>query len=974
MNVQLSGPGSSWSRSFAYTAVQTICATQLYAGTMANWSQPVDGHWVEASKWDVGRVPNNGVPDGILYDVMIGAEGRDYTVSMSTDLSLDSLLVTSGDATLSLDGGSLSVVNGLQIGEKPLQLRGSDLHRTELRGPGSVVISADLDRIELDAVTLTNTTMRGSDAIRRRRGVSFTNGLSLDQGTILVDSVMDSFHVAGRIDGIGEINVTAPRATLYFEGSAVLGPGITTRVSAGRTVVAGSDLDVLVNDGTMVADGGRLLIRVPQFENHGELVVRDGGLLATGALTGNLGQLTIQSGGTAVISGRFTIDRTISIPDSGTLTLGGLGAITNLAGVSVDSGGTLELRTINGPTGPITFSENATVRFTTRVTIPQLLALHTRGDTSIELASGTLDLESSVLDLADVTGQLALSGGEISNGTLRGRHADQLLLASNGGELSDINLDARMAITGGTVHVKGVTQIDQGVTVNHGAGIILDGNWTNRGGIVVNGGFLSLATVANDLGPITMNSATLRIQQPMTFTQVMELGIVGVAAYDVGRNGVLDLQGQTFDLETFGTPLRLLPGGELRRGTVVDGSGLAEIVMERGNIYDSLIAADMRIAEPSGLSWITRSTIESNVHLEPGAGLRLRDSSVIGSQISGGDPSRLAFFDVTGQTNVLDHASFDNVDVIIRKATILNGITVNGEMSMVGHSEARFVGTQHIDGAAHIRFSTDAAFGGAIFVEAGDLTLGSDVHVSSNTKGSRILANNSSLINHGTMSAMNDHRREHQNFNQPTLTINARQFQNLGAVEVSPGGTLRINVPTWTNDGAIVMNDGSIELTGETFVNGTEGVVEGTGSFDVSDVAFINDGSFALGGGPLMVIGDYQQSGTGSLRVSIDSPLSTGMLDVTGNVILGGSLEVDVIENYEPQLGEAFEIIASDGSVSGVFDSSSFPPLDSVLSWQLTYGSQSVILSVVPVPEPAGHILLLFAAIMVIQIRRSYHR
>src|SRR4051794_23783740 len=70
------------------------------AQTIATWVNPIDGNWVDSSRWSTGTFyPNNGSPTPAdLYWVTIGSSGAPYTVTLNTRVSIDRLTVTSPDA------------------------------------------------------------------------------------------------------------------------------------------------------------------------------------------------------------------------------------------------------------------------------------------------------------------------------------------------------------------------------------------------------------------------------------------------------------------------------------------------------------------------------------------------------------------------------------------------------------------------------------------------------------------------------------------------------------------------------------------------------------------------------------------------------------------------------------------------------------------------------------------------------------
>ncbi|MGD8453968.1 MAG: hypothetical protein PVJ57_19300 [Phycisphaerae bacterium] len=101
--------------------------------------------------------------------------------------------------------------------------------------------------------------------------------------------------------------------------------------------------------------------------------------------------------------------------------------------------------------------------------------------------------------------------------------------------------------------------------------------------------------------------------------------------------------------------------------------------------------------------------------------------------------------------------------------------------------------------------------------------------------------------------------------------------------------------------------------------------------------------------GMLRVDGDFTASSSAELRIRIGGlHVSTDydQLRVTGNATLGGELDVRLIDGFIPALGNSFTIVTY-GSHTGQFSPVYLPTLPDGLAWHLTYGTTSVVLTVV---------------------------
>ncbi len=86
-------------------------------------------------------------------------------------------------------------------------------------------------------------------------------------------------------------------------------------------------------------------------------------------------------------------------------------------------------------------------------------------------------------------------------------------------------------------------------------------------------------------------------------------------------------------------------------------------------------------------------------------------------------------------------------------------------------------------------------------------------------------------------------------------------------------------------------------------------------------------------------------SNNGVLRVAIADPGITetdfDLVEVAGDAVLGGVLEVLLTGGFEPASGDTFEILTA-ASVSGEFDSYDLPTPSGGLNWYVNYGATSV--------------------------------
>jgi T5SS/PEP-CTERM-associated repeat protein len=179
-----------------------------------------------------------------------------------------------------------------------------------------------------------------------------------------------------------------------------------------------------------------------------------------------------------------------------------------------------------------------------------------------------------------------------------------------------------------------------------------------------------------------------------------------------------------------------------------------------------------------------------------------------------------------------------------------------------------------------------------------------------------------------------------------------------GGKTVNPIGTLQVR-----NGGQIITSAGS-QLTNLGVVRG-DGTLAGT---------FRNQGIVrpGLSVGTLTLSGNYEQTSTGTFDVELGSA-GNDLLNISGTAVLSGTLHVAMFpegtNTLVPHAHDRFDILTATGGVSGIFGTTSLPPLGSNLYWSIQYGPNVVSLEVVP--EPATCVLAVVAGTLVAIRRRE---
>ncbi len=175
------------------------------------------------------------------------------------------------------------------------------------------------------------------------------------------------------------------------------------------------------------------------------------------------------------------------------------------------------------------------------------------------------------------------------------------------------------------------------------------------------------------------------------------------------------------------------------------------------------------------------------------------------------------------------------------------------------------------------------------------------------------------------------------------------KFTNSGTTE-SLSGTLRFTAAFTQSGGTTRLNGGSITSFSAVSVQG--GILEGNGTLtaDVSNTG----GSFSpgLSAGLLSETGSYTQGSGGTYNVEIGGLSAGAQFDkttITGSATLGGTLSIALINAYEPNLGDTFQIMTF-GSRSGDFASVTGTVIGNGKMFQKVVTATDVVLQVVAEP------------------------
>ncbi len=189
--------------------------------------------------------------------------------------------------------------------------------------------------------------------------------------------------------------------------------------------------------------------------------------------------------------------------------------------------------------------------------------------------------------------------------------------------------------------------------------------------------------------------------------------------------------------------------------------------------------------------------------------------------------------------------------------------------------------------------------------------------------------------------------------------------------------------------GTINLTGGTLTATtidsggGEAVFNWTGGAlhVDAFGSASSPIPLIQNGGTLAPGNsvGTTTVYGDYTQAAAGALQIEIAGTGTGGadfdLVEVHGDTLLAGWLEVSLLDDFLPELGDSFDVLSTSGAldIAGL-QLTGDPPSPSFGWWEAAAiagsGGEGMILRLSAVPEPASLIMMLLAMALLVARRQ----
>lgn len=884
-----------------FAAVAVILACAGAACGQATWTNPAGGAWNLASNWSTGNVP-----DTIVESAALGDLGAPYSAHFNLSASILGCQIHSSNTLLIDAGRTLTVGSDGLFNDGAIIVNADGLFNNTYIRSGDAFSILGAGRIELNAITadLSDASIDASDLLPITIGA--------DQRV----------HGSGVIDGPMVLNGTIEadrdgRDLLLTGAHDLTGGGVIRGTNNGRVVIVGR-----VSGGTV--DGG---------------VEASGGAASLGDAITN-GTNGVRAGSTLLIDGS-------GLTNHGTWVVNTAGVFNDAViraanDVSITGGGNIELNAVTAdlndariegqPGAILTIGASQSVIGSGRVNGP--IVLH-----------GTIDADRAGRDLV-VAGSINASG----DGTLVGSGGTVSLQgAYTGGAMAGgVEAQTGSASISGTT-ASGANGVRAGSTLS-----ILGGGLTNHGTITVNttANFNDARLVAienatlDGAGAIDLNAQTADLNDARLETGAGVVLNVGSEQHITGSgvvNGTFVLDG-VIDANRPARDIIVLGSIDMSGGGTMTGNNGGAVSLRASTTGGHLAG---------GVEAQTANSSIDGAHLSGANGIR--SGSTLSVQAGGFSNDGLFTINTTGNFNdsvlhFADSCVIDGVGVIDfnavtadlndARASVAGGavVSVGPGLSLTGSGVIR--GDLGLQGSIIANRS-----GRDLIVEANvDMTGGGSMGGTDGGKVSaRGAASNGSWlggveaetanasISQVTLSGENGVRTGSRltihgdGFaNNGTLVINTTQnfsdaiIEASGAQNISGFGVLHLNGATGDLLDATIRTDAAGELTigqGQTVTGrGTlSGLIHLPGAIAPGDDGDQTD--------QIRMTGTIDLSATSTVRIDIAGGATALYDQILGTALLtlGGTLEIDLLDDFTPAFEQRFTIIDV-GTLAGQFE------------------------------------------------------
>jgi T5SS/PEP-CTERM-associated repeat protein len=809
-----------------------------------------------------------------------------------------------------------------------------------LSSAGAGILGAQVGALGTLNVTggSSNWTQAGSLTVGQNGSGSLTvqsSGLATSNGAVTLGSGGTGIGVAS-VTGAGSIWNMAGALTVGSAGTANLivssAGKMTTAGSTAIASVAGSDGFLAVSGagskwsaaGVTVGgqgvgrfqvlsagqvDSSAPLVIGAGTQGSGEVVVSgtDSKLNITGAIsvaTSGKGTLTVDTGGSVSATGAISIGDPTGAPvgtvnfDGGTISAAGFtrasGAVFNWTdGVLQLVGGNLN----NAGANLVINGNDAADAPTLRMT------------------SGAISLTTDVPNLT--VGNNRQGGVSIIGGSRLQTVTTSIGAVDTGAGVVLVEGRDSLFSTSGDLGVGGTTTAAGGtgvLTVNANAMVSVGGAmklWSG-GTVNMNGGTLALTSLAPNGGKFAFNSGRLQFLGNFTADAGALDAILGVA-HTLSAGRTLDVGSNAMNVATNLT----VDGGTIQGATLTFGSTSVVTIQNSG-----VAAFTGAITNPAG----------SRVFVGNG---ELR----AGTTLTNAGELRLA-----GGATTISATAVNNSGVLAGNG-LVNSVVTNsttGQIRVAAGERLQFVsatGTNSNNGEINVD-------GGAI-------------------EFSRVLTNSTASPSTGLIVARDATLRFNGGLsNSGSLTFATGVSNVFGDVanlnNLATPGRILVTAGAQANFFDDVVNSGAIQVSASGAMESTAvfmGSFSGNGVTGSGHVFMEGDVRPGFSPGTMAFGGDVSFGPTSVLEIELGGLTAGTQYDrvtVAETAVLGGALEVSLINGFTPTVGNSFQILTATEGLTGEFVNSLLPSLTTGLGWDVDYTATGVRLSVITATQQPG--------------------
>ena len=935
---------------------------------------------IERVGGDAATLINNG---------LISAENFSQSLVIDTDVftNLGTLRVVE-DSTLTIDSASWSGSGGIAVGGGTINLGGefptgavSNLERTggvvnltgRLDNTGATLaLDATTGSWTLDGGTILGGTVATFDGVRLvtasgstsrlsavtlngelelsytlvQTTVTVANGLTLNGSITLGNSTKLAFEGTQTLDGSGEVvfDGTFRNSSQLSVGSTLtIGPDMTLRGRDAFLSVSGA----LVSEGLVSAEGGEL-----------GLFIDDLTITETGVIEAVNGALLRIASGTGSHQGLIHADD----------------ATLDIEGSLAVSGGGFEL--VKG---------------------------------GVVRVSGTLDNTGNTLVLNTSDGSFVVNGGEIIGGVLGHESHAVLSFTNNPDNLltrvtSDIDLD--LTASSAQARVVGGLTLNGTATLGNESSLIFEGSQTLDG----IGTVLFDADPANPASLLIGGGSTLTIAPNWVVSGGNgNIGRVGIGSATLISQGMIaaDVSGRSNSIgpDVFSSSgvVEASNGGTLNLLGSWSNGGTIRVLNGTTNLGGSFATTDIGAIERTGGAINIIGTLNNageTLTLDAATGTwTLMGGTILGGVVEAFDGETL---NVTSGGNRFEAVTLNtDVEINSSSATFIGGLTLNRALNLQGGSQLIADGTQRLDGVGEVVLNPGLAPSRLTIPTGAGLTIGPGITVRGGGSIDQLDQGGDEgavLVSEGLISAdvskalLIIFPQDGGQQGPPGGPIGS--FTNIGTLDARNGGFLRVegeltnysvdilsggawrvmenstlvlpNADIRTNNAKIVLDgqnsalrqDPSLKVPVSALVNfdtnasSSSFTIRNGRNFSVA-LDFSNAGDLFIGApSSFSATANYTQLADGVLNVEIGglvAGVDFGQLNVSKLTTLSGVLNITLVDGYEPDIGDSFQVMTY-GSHSGEFTDINGLDIGNGKRFEAVYNDTDLTLTVVSVP------------------------